>query len=168
MLHILKIPKHFRLCSPKTEKLINWWWNTGTPYYDLELNSLFLTRISLTRICWNILKKTHLFHKKKPLQKDFPGFRCLMLPAMLLKVAVEKCFWHWLNLVAVNLLHVCQNHYVNKAWTCVPMATSSICLDTTLAADAATNPGDCREHSGVGERCPRAHGKAGKGRYWHM
>lgn len=36
------------------------------------------------------------------------------------------------------------------------MATNSICLDATLAAEAATDPGDRREHREVGEQWPRA------------
>lgn len=69
---------------------------------------------------------------------------------MLLKVVIAECFCHWLNLVTVSLVHLCQNHHVNKAWTLVPMDTGSICLDVTLAAGAATDPGDHREHSRVG------------------
>jgi len=36
------------------------------------------------------------------------------------------------------------------------MASSSICLDATLAAEAATDPGQHRQHGAVGGGCPRA------------
>lgn len=156
MLQILKISRYFRLSFPKTEKLINWWWNIGTAYSDLKLNLLFPTCISFCQRMLKYFKKNSPNHQKKPLQKDFPGFRGLTFPAMLLKAAVGKCFCYWLNLVTVNLLHICQNHYVNRVWTLVLMATSSICLDDTLAADATTDPGDSREHSGVEGTCLRA------------